>query len=256
MIPSYRVLGIAIHAVQVPGAVEIMRQWVLEKGRPRIVSLTGMHGIMEARYDRAHRNILNNAELSVADGWPIAMLGRLQGYPMHRRVYGPELMEDFFASAPGLKHYFYGGVPGVAEDLAEHFLQKFGVHVVGTHSPRMGPLSPREHPEVIREINDSGADVIWVGLGAPKQEQWMASRRNQVNVPLLVGVGAAFDFHTGRISQAPGWMRENGLEWLFRLWKEPRRLWRRYILLGGEFSLLILLHVFTGGLRRVGRAPR
>ena len=163
---------------------------------------------------------------------------------MHRRVYGPELMTLFCAesAARGRRHFFYGGAPGVAEDLAKRFAEKFpGLIVAGKYCPPFRSLSQAEDDGIVSIINSSGADIVWVGLGAPKQERWMFEHRERLRAPVLVGVGAAFDFFTGRIAQAPLWMRENGLEWLSRLSKEPRRLWRRYLIQGSEFVLLVLL---------------
>jgi N-acetylglucosaminyldiphosphoundecaprenol N-acetyl-beta-D-mannosaminyltransferase len=142
----------------------------------------------------------------------------------------------------GCRHFFYGGAPGVAKDLAERFAARFpGMIVAGTYSPPFRALTRKEDCEIIEAIERAQADIVWVGLSTPKQERWMSEHRERLNVPVLVGVGAAFDFHTGRIAQAPEWMQESGLEWLFRLTMEPRRLWQRYLLYGAEFVALVLL---------------
>jgi N-acetylglucosaminyldiphosphoundecaprenol N-acetyl-beta-D-mannosaminyltransferase len=153
-------------------------------------------------------------------------------------VYGPELMLEFCrgTAARNLRHYFYGGGPGVADELAERMAARFpGVIVAGTCTPPFRPLTREEDDEVVAHINAAHADVLWVGLSTPKQERWMFDHRDRLNVPAMVGVGAAFDMHSGRLRQAPSWMGEHGLEWLYRLSQEPRRLWRRYILLGSLF---------------------
>jgi N-acetylglucosaminyldiphosphoundecaprenol N-acetyl-beta-D-mannosaminyltransferase len=151
-----------------------------------------------------------------------------------------------------LRHFFYGGAPGVAEELARRLSDRFpGMILAGTDSPPFGPLPPEEPAESLRKIRDARPDVLWVGLGTPKQERWMSARRAALRVPLLVGVGAAFDIHAGRLAQAPAWMREHGMEWFHRLLAEPRRLWKRYLLEGGEFGLRMLFTLFTGGLRSV-----
>lgn len=251
--PSYRVLGVRVEAVQIPNAVSLIIAWARERGRPKTVSTTGMHGVIEAVHDREMARTLEATDLVVADGAPVMWMGRLHGHPMRRRVYGPELMLAVMqASAPlGLRHYFYGAAPGIAEELARRMTLRFpGIAVAGTHSPPMGPLTPRESPEVAAAIRGSKTDILWVGLGTPKQERWMLSRRDDLGVPVTITVGAAFDFHTDRVRQAPEWMRERGLEWFYRLCSQPRRLWRRYLLQGGDFALRIAFDLATGRWRK------
>jgi N-acetylglucosaminyldiphosphoundecaprenol N-acetyl-beta-D-mannosaminyltransferase len=250
-IPSYRVLGVRIHAVQIPEAVKIIRQWSGDRSRTRTVVVANAHVVNEARRDPGFHQVLEHADLCVADGTPLMLMGRLTGHSMPRRVYGPELMMAALKE-PGLKHFFYGGRQGVADELARRLRETIpGVNIVGTHSPPIAPLSPYEPSDVIEKIHASGADIVWVGLGAPKQELWMHLRRKQLRVPVLVGVGAAFDFHTGNVAHAPYWMREHGLEWLFRLGAEPGRLWRRYLIQGGEFAFALVTEIFTGRYRRI-----
>src|SRR5581483_2192390 len=206
--------------------------------------VTGMHGVMEARQSAEFRQVLADADLVVPDGMPLVWMGRFHGIKrMRRRVYGPELMETFLReTGSAYRHFFYGGAEGVAGQLARVLQAKFGIQVAGTWCPPFRPLTPAEEAEVAARIEDSRPDIIWVGLSTPKQERWMHAHRN-VQVPVMIGVGAAFDFHTGRAAQAPVWMREHGLEWLFRLRSEPRPLWRRYIVLGGKFSWNITLQI-------------
>jgi N-acetylglucosaminyldiphosphoundecaprenol N-acetyl-beta-D-mannosaminyltransferase len=252
LIPSFRVFGVRIHAVQSQEAVAAIAGWVRERSSPRFVVVADMHVVAEARHDRSYRSVIDAADLVVADGTPIMLAGRLARHPMRRRVYGPELMLRVLEqTAPlGVRHFFYGGAEGVADDLAGRMSARFpGLVVAGTHAPPFAPFSPDEDPAVVEKIRAARPDVLWVGLGAPKQERWMWTRRAALGVPVMVGVGAAFDFHTGRVPQAPAWMREHGLEWLFRLRSEPRRLWRRYIIQGGEFALAALLELFTGRFR-------
>jgi N-acetylglucosaminyldiphosphoundecaprenol N-acetyl-beta-D-mannosaminyltransferase len=256
MIPSFRVLGVRIHAVQIPDATRVIRQWTSDRSRSRVVVVANAHVVNEARRHRSFARLLEGSDLSVPDGTPLLWVGRLTGFPMTRRVYGPELMMSVL-QVPGLKHFLYGGLPGVAEELAKTLQNRIpGVRIVGTHSPGVGPLTSEEPPSVLERINRSGADVLWVALGAPKQEQWMFTRRMHLQVPVVAGVGAAFDFLTGRISQAPLWMQEHGLEWLFRLGAEPRRLWRRYLIQGSEFAVALVTEVFTGRYRRKSRITR
>jgi N-acetylglucosaminyldiphosphoundecaprenol N-acetyl-beta-D-mannosaminyltransferase len=148
----------------------------------------------------------------------------------------------------GYRHFFYGGAEGVPERLAASLQQRFpGLLVVGTYSPPFRPLTSEEDVQVVQMINEAAPDVVWVGLGSPKQDQWMAAHVGQLAAPVLIGVGAAFDFHAGRKKQAPLWMQRSGLEWLFRLLTEPRRLWRRYLISNPKFVFLVLAQVL--GLR-------
>jgi N-acetylglucosaminyldiphosphoundecaprenol N-acetyl-beta-D-mannosaminyltransferase len=203
-----------------------------------------MHGISETQYDPSFKQILNSADLVLADGMPLVWLGRWHGCAMRRRVYGPELMETFcHKTGPLYRHYFYGGAPGVADRLAEILKQRCGVRSVGTYSPPFRPLSEEEKGEVDRRIQAAAPDVVWVGMSTPKQERWMYEHRPRLSVPLMAGVGAAFDFFTGTVKQAPAWMQENGLEWLFRLGQEPQRLWRRYLVLGPRFAWRVSLEL-------------
>jgi len=232
----FRVLGISVDAVQIPEVIVMMKRWIQERGAVHFIAVTGMHGVMEARRDPAFRSVLNEANLVVPDGMPLVWLGRWHGYALRRRVYGPELMDTFCrTTGPLYRHYFYGGSPGVADRLADLLKLQYGVCAVGTYSPPFRPLTEEENGEVSHRIEAVTPDVVWVGLSTPKQERWMYEQRDRLNIPVMVGVGAAFDFVTGGVKQAPAWMQENGLEWLFRLIQEPRRLWRRYLVNGPEF---------------------
>ncbi|HZV87927.1 MAG TPA: WecB/TagA/CpsF family glycosyltransferase [Candidatus Binatus sp.] len=248
----YSVLGVRVDALQIPEVVRRMDEWIARREGCRYIAVTGMHGVTEAQHDGEFKTILNTAGLVVADGMPLVWAGRRHGFEMRRRVYGPELMETFCkeTAKKGYRHFFYGGAPGVAEELASRFVCRFpGLAVAGSYSPPFRALTREEDDEIIKAIGGAEADIVWVGLSTPKQECWMFEHRDRLNVPVLVGVGAAFDFHTGRIAQAPEWIREHGLEWLFRLTMEPRRLWRRYLVYGAEFAALVLLELL--GLKKV-----
>jgi N-acetylglucosaminyldiphosphoundecaprenol N-acetyl-beta-D-mannosaminyltransferase len=246
VVNNYSVLGVMVAAVQIPEVVARMEEWIARRDGCRYIAVTGMHGVTEAQHDPQFKTILNAAGLLVADGMPLVWIGRRHGFEMRRRVYGPELMETFCeeTAKKGYRHFFYGGAPGVAEDLASRFVSRFpGMVVAGTYSPPFRPLTREEDHEILQAIEGAQADIVWVGLSTPKQERWMAEHQDQLNVPVLVGVGAAFDFHTGRIAQAPSWMGDHGLEWMFRLSVEPGRLWRRYLVYGTEFAALVLLEL-------------
>lgn len=241
---TFQVLGVRVDAVQIPEVVAEMERWISERKNSHFIAVTGMHGVMEAQRDHVLKNILNSADLAVSDGMPLVWLGRWHGQAMRRRVYGPELMEAFCCeTGPRYRHFFYGGAPGVPEQLSRVLRDRFDIQVVGTFSPPFGPLTPEKAEEIRGMIRSSAPDVLWVGLSTPKQERFMFDLREKLAVPVMLGVGAAFDFHTGRVKQAPYWMREHGLEWLFRLYQEPRRLWRRYLILGPRFVWNVLLEL-------------
>jgi len=188
--------------------------------------------VMSAKDEPQARAAVLGATLAVPDGQPLVWALRALGHPGATRVYGPELMLRFCerAAAAGIPMYLYGGRTTEAlEELQRRLRERFaGLEIVGAHSPPFRPLTAVEEEQVIAEINSSGAAVVWVGTGQPKQEKWMLQMRPRLTAPLLVGVGAAFDFHAGLVRQAPRWMQRSGLEWLYRLSREPRRLWRRY----------------------------
>jgi N-acetylglucosaminyldiphosphoundecaprenol N-acetyl-beta-D-mannosaminyltransferase len=241
---SYEVLGVRVDAVQIPDVVSRMEEWIRRRDACRYIAVTDMHSLMQAQRAESFKKILRDADLVVPDGFPLVWLGRRKGLALRRRVYGPELMERFCeeSTAQGYRHFFYGGAQGVAEDLSIRLAARFpGLQIAGAYCPPFRPLTQQEDEAVVSLINSVHADVVWVGLGAPKQERWMSEHQSRLKAPVLVGVGAAFDFHTGRIAQAPLWMREHGLEWLFRLSREPARLWRRYLIYGTQFVALVLL---------------
>jgi N-acetylglucosaminyldiphosphoundecaprenol N-acetyl-beta-D-mannosaminyltransferase len=201
--------------------------------------------VMEARHNREFGHMLNEFTVVAPDGKPLTWLGRSCGFDLSRRVYGPELMETFckVTATKGYRHYFYGGAEGVAEKLTEVMCGRYpGLQVAGCCSPPFRELTRLEDDAMVTAINASGAEVLWVGLGCPKQERWIFNHRDRLRVPIIAGVGQAFDIHAGTTVQAPEWMRENGLEWLFRLAIEPRRLWRRYLIYNTGFLWLVLLH--------------
>jgi N-acetylglucosaminyldiphosphoundecaprenol N-acetyl-beta-D-mannosaminyltransferase len=233
----FRVLGVPVDAVQIPDVITRIETWIASRSESHFIAVTGMHGIVEAQHDPSFGQILQNADLVVPDGMPLVWFGRKCGYVLKHRVYGPDLTRSFCrATGTRYRHFFYGAAPGVAQNLADFLHAQYGVCIAGTYAPPFRPLTSEEDAEIVKRIREAEPDVIWVGLSTPKQERWMSEHRNSLHVPVLVGIGAAFDLLTGRIRQAPVWMREHGLEWLFRLWQEPRRLWRRYLIYGLEFA--------------------
>jgi N-acetylglucosaminyldiphosphoundecaprenol N-acetyl-beta-D-mannosaminyltransferase len=200
-----------------------------EKG---YVCVAATHTIMVCNEDQELREAVLNASLTLPDGQPLVWAMNALGGDLEQRVYGPELMARYCARAAetGTRMYLYGGRnQGALVQLALNLRQRFpGVKIVGGYSPPFRDLSEEEEDAIVAEMNHSRADVVWIGVGAPKQEKWMAAMRERLDAPVLVGVGAAFDFHAGLVPQAPMWMQSAGLEWTFRLAHEPRRLWRRY----------------------------
>lgn len=236
------ILGVNISAINMGLALDTIEGWLAER-RSRYVCVTGVHGVMECQRDVSLRRIHNQAGLVTPDGMPLVWLSRLKGFRHVDRVYGPDLMLALCerSARRGYRQYFYGGAEGVPEQLADTLRRRFPrLKIAGTYSPPFRPLTPEEDEAVVEQINATAPDIVWVGLSTPKQERWMAAHVGRLNAPVLIGVGAAFDFHTGRKPQAPRWMQRAGLEWCFRLLTEPRRLWRRYLVNNPHFILLLL----------------
>lgn len=224
------------------------------------VCVCNVHTVMASREDTALRSALRGSALNVPDGQPLVWAVNALGHSLQRRVYGPELMARACARAAdtGLRFYLYGGrSQGALFQLALNLRQRYpGIKIVGGYSPPHRPLTPEERDAVAAEINHSRADVVWVGIGVPKQEKWMEEMRPQLDAPVLIGVGAAFDFHAGLVRQAPNWIQDAGLEWAFRLAHEPRRLWRRYTRYNPRF-LAAFARQFVNHRRALARtAPR
>jgi N-acetylglucosaminyldiphosphoundecaprenol N-acetyl-beta-D-mannosaminyltransferase len=237
------VLGVQVSTLSLQESADQMLEWAHDESSslPRIVCATSVHGIIEAREDPAFKAILNRAALVTPDGVPLVWVGRLSGCSTMERVYGPSLTRRVceLSAGRGTRHYFYGGAPGVAEELACRLATESpGLRVAGTYSPPFRELTPAELGEVAARINAARADIVWVGLSTPKQERWADSVRGLLEARVVATVGAAFDFHAGRLRQAPAWMQQHGLEWLFRLSQEPRRLWRRYAHNNPRFAVL------------------
>lgn len=242
--PRANVLGVGVHAENMGSALERVAG-AIEARRKGYVCLTGVHGVMESQADPGLRTILNNAFLNLPDGMPTVWVGRRQGHSEMDRVFGPDLMLEVCRRSvkPGWTHYLYGGAPGVASQLAERLMQRFpGIRIVGTRCPPYRPLRSDEEALLEGEIARLRPDIIWVGLSTPKQERFMARYGGRLDATLLFGVGAAFDYHTGRLRDAPAWMKRSGLQWAHRLAQDPARLWRRYATHNPHFLWLLTLH--------------
>lgn len=237
------VLGVGISAVNLDLAVQQIDAWIVSRQR-NYVCITGVHGVMESQRDPQLKRIHNAAGMVTPDGMPMVWMNKLRGNGHVGRVYGPDLMLEVCAAGEqrGYKHFFYGGGEGVAEKLSARLRERFPkMQVVGTYCPPFRPLTEDEDRALVEQINSSGADIVWVGLSTPKQERWMAAHLNRLSAPVMIGVGAAFDFHAGLKSQAPRWMQKTGLEWFFRLCTEPKRLWKRYLTNNPLFVMYVLM---------------
>lgn len=226
------VLGVAVSAIDMDQAVELSDR-LIQTGGKGYVCVTGVHGVMEAQRDPALRQVLNRAFLVTPDGMPTVWMGHLQGCPAMRRVYGPDYMMAMcrLSLKRRYRHFLYGGGVGVAERL-KHRLEVLlpGIEIAGTYAPPFRPLLPCEEKNVAEMVSQCRPDILWVGMSTPKQERFMAQYIERLDVHLMVGVGAAFDIHAGITRDAHPWVKKCGLQWLDRLIREPRRLWRRYLL--------------------------
>ncbi|CAO4175640.1 WecB/TagA/CpsF family glycosyltransferase [Methylorubrum populi] len=250
-LPRVPILGVPVSAITLDDAVMAVEGWIQARER-HYVCITGAHGVIECQTDRALRAIHEGAGLVTPDGMPLVFMARRLGFPRTGRVYGPDLMRALTAlsARKGYRQYYFGGASGLPEQLAGRLQAQFpGLPVAGTFSPPFRPSSPEEDAEIVARINAARPDILWVGLSTPKQEYWMARHRDRLEVPVMVGVGAAFDFLAGTKRQAPAWMQRRGLEWAFRLGTEPRRLWRRYGRIVPEFILRASLQLLAGTTR-------
>lgn len=235
------VLGVPVHALGWAQAVNSVFDWAMTR-QSRTIFLCNVHSIVTARRNRAHAEAMSHADLVAPDGAPVAWVLRRQGHADQQRISGPDLMWVCCRRAAelGTEMFLYGGSPGALQRLEQRIRSEFaGINIVGAYSPPRRPLTDEEDEAVVRMINQSGARIVWVGLGCPKQEGWMQAHRGRINAVML-GVGAAFDFHAGDIKRAPQWMRRSGLEWLHRLFQDPRRLASRYFVTNSLFILALL----------------
>lgn len=245
------ILGTEVAAIDLPAALDLVTQRLGDAHYGSYICVTGVHGVTEGLRDVAVRHVHNKALACVPDGMPLTWVGRIRGHRGMRRVYGPDLMLSVLESAAqrGWSNYFYGGAEGVAGELAGRMRKMFpGLRIAGTHSPPFRALTAEERTGVLDRINALEPDIVWIGLSTPKQELLMADFSPDIRAKLMIGVGAAFDFHTGRVRQAPRWVQRIGMEWCFRLCMEPRRLAKRYVRNNPAFLWHIALQLT--GLRR------
>jgi len=245
--PRVDVLGVAVCGQTLDEAVATIEGWI-DSGTRTYVCLNDVHTIVQAHRHADLRAIYNRAGMTCCDGMPLVWACRLAGHAEAERVYGPDLMLALCAAAPrsGRRHYFYGGTDAVLERLRAELTKRYpGLAVAGVSAPPFRSLNGDEDRAEVERINAAAADIVWIGLGAPKQDRWMAEHLGRVSAPVMIGVGAAFDFLSGGKRQAPLWMRRTGLEWLHRLATEPRRLWRRYVWVVPAFLILAAAQLAT-----------
>ncbi|HUT59460.1 MAG TPA: WecB/TagA/CpsF family glycosyltransferase [Phycisphaerae bacterium] len=240
------ILGVAFDLIGCDAAMRTIDGW-RRAGRREYVVVANPHSVLLCRRDPQMNDAVAQAGLTLPDGVGIVLAAGLLGYPHNGRVTGPELMLRLcdWGRGHGYRHFFYGGTAGVADRLAGRLSRMYpGLQVAGTFCPPFRPLDDQEDAEIVRQINDTRPDVVWVGLGAPKQEKWMHRHRSRIEAAAMIGVGAAFDFHSRSAAWAPAWMRRGGMEWAYRLARDPGRMWRRNL-----DSPLFLLRVGAQRLR-------
>jgi N-acetylglucosaminyldiphosphoundecaprenol N-acetyl-beta-D-mannosaminyltransferase len=251
-----RILGSRVHLVSPAAIADRIEDWIANRGdgtsrRCRQVVVTGFHGLWAAHEDSQLHDILNGAEIWAPDGIAPILVAHLRGMRTAERAPGADIMQEFFhrADARGYRSYFYGDTEGVLDSLRERLERAHPGHrVAGVYSPPFRDLTPAEDEEIIGRINAARPDVLWVGLGTPKQDRWIHARLDRLQVPVAIGVGAAFGFLAGAVPRCPSWMGRRGLEWVYRFAKEPRKLWRRDLIDGPRF--LVSLAIELAGLRR------
>lgn len=237
-----KVLGVPINVLNWTDALDCIFAWALRR-ESRAVCICNVHSIITARQNPSHAHALKSADMVTPDGEPVAWMLRRNGHGGQERISGPDLMWTCCrrASEAGIETFLYGGTQNTLRKLEHRLHKEFpGINIVGTFSPPFRALTAEEDTAIVDMINQSGARIVWVGLGCPRQEAWMNAHQGRVNA-VMVGVGAAFDFHAGIVKRAPLWMRQHGLEWLHRLLQDPRRLAKRYIVGNSLFMTAVLL---------------
>jgi len=253
--PSIQVLGTTVHMVEIPEVLALMEHWIKnEPGTCHHVVNSGMHGVMAAHRDTRLREVFKTVDLFALDGILMILLARFRGFKIRKKNTGPDILWDFARSASenGYTSYFYGDEESVLQRLEAQLISEFpNFKVVGHRSPPFRQLTPEEEAADIAAINQAAPDVLWVGLGMPKQEQWIFKHRAQLKVTVAMGSGAAFKFVSGDASRGPAWLRNLGFEWLYRLVGEPKRIWRRVLIDAPQFIGLVAMELT--GIRKFDR---
>jgi len=239
-----KVLDVKLDVIEIDAVIIRIADWINDPIKTtKYICVTNVNSVVEAQKDHHLKQITNESSLSVCDGMPLVWLSRLKGFRLKKRVYGLNLMKKMLelSQEKGYSNYFYGSSESVLGNMISRIKREYpNLRVNGYFSPPFRELLEIEKQKIIQDINNLKPDIVWVGLGYPKQEKWMYEFRDYVKYPVLIGVGAAFDFLAGNKKQAPIWMQNAGLEWLFRLLQEPRRLWRRYLINNTLFIILLI----------------
>lgn len=238
-VPKCCILGVQIAAINMEAAVTYIQN-NLGGLNGQYICISNVHTTVMSYEDKAYRKIQNHAVLALPDGKPLSVLSRKRGFAKADRVTGPDLMEEIFKHSKecGYKHYFYGGKLETLKVLEQKLKEQYQLQIAGMYAPPFGKMTEEEDREIIDRINEAKADFVWVALGAPKQEQWMYAHQGKVQ-GLMVGIGAGVDYLAGNIKRAPMWMQKCSLEWLYRFFQEPKRLFRRYLVTNTKFLWLI-----------------
>ena len=240
------ILGVQINATTLDLTSQKILNWI-EQRRAAYVCVVPVSTVVECQSRPDYRKIVNEADIATPDGMPLVWLGRFKGNKIIQRTYGPDLMLKLCESGQkqGVKHFFYGGAPGVLNQLETRLKNDFSaIHIAGKYSPPFTEQIDTLDDGIVQEINRLKPDILWVALGSPKQDFWIYKHRDKLEVPVMLGIGAAFDFLSGAKRQAPRWIQNAGLEWLFRLCCEPRRLWRRYLVGNSKFIYYLIKEQF------------
>ena len=239
--PAAHVLGVDVDAIDLDEALGRVAV-LLQGSRKSYVCVAGVHGIMEAQRNPQLMEVYSGSEMTIPDGMPLAWVGRMQGHIAMPRVTGPDLMLEVFRRKEFARatHFLYGGREGIAEELRDKLRIQFPwVKIVGTYTPPFRALNPEEERDLQATVARLKPDVFWIGLSTPKQERFMAQYLSKLDTKVMIGVGAAFDIHTGRIKESPEWLKATGMQWFHRMCQEPGRLWKRYLYNNPRFIVRI-----------------
>lgn len=247
-IPSITILRTRVNAIEIPDIIQYIQNLISKKQCHNYIVVANVDTIITSKFNALMQEAVNNSSLAIPDGFPLLIMQRLFGNSLKKRAYGPDLMRQFLQATEnyGYSHFFYGATENTLNKLTNNIVTLFPkTKISGSYAPPFRPLTKEEDNKIIEMINNIAPDVLWIGIGCPKQELWMFNHREKLNIPVMVGVGAAFDFMAGTKRQAPAWIRDRGFEWLFRLITEPKRLWRRYLINNFLFIYYIGLELFS-----------
>ena len=242
LVPTCNIMGVHLAAINMPWLIEFTKKYIKDLSG-EYICVSNVHTTVMSYDDKGYCAVQNGGIMAIPDGGPLSSVGRKRGFPDMERTTGPDYMKEILkiSDKEGYRHYFYGSTEETLNKLRTILEERYpGVQVAGMYSPPFRPLTKEEDEAVIRMINESNADFVWIGLGAPKQERWMAEHKGKIN-GLMVGVGAAFDYEAGNIDRAPLWMQKANLEWLYRLLQEPKRLFKRYFYTNTKFVIQAMI---------------